>query len=298
MNLPLLIFSPSASSTSRPRPVEQPCLPQAERRASQLSTESSSCTSTLGRSGWLMGAWAVLLMGVLSRISMPVSPRIFRHAFCRSSSRKGTTLSKVSTIVTLAPSLAKIMAYSRPMIPAPWTTMCFGRYLMPPIVSESNTPSRPKSAGGNRFDLEPVAISITLHDSVRGSEPETGQNLTLSTAMMVPAPLSTSTLFEDSCVLASVCVRSVDLSSTFLHCSQVVAPARAASRRHFECVPVGPPVIVALGSMMPTRHPRDAASVAAFMPTGPAPSTRKSKAWASSWNFFLALRAATWYNWW
>mmetsp|Transcript_77172 Transcript_77172/g.200798 ORF Transcript_77172/g.200798 Transcript_77172/m.200798 type:complete len:277 (-) Transcript_77172:440-1270(-) len=270
-------------------PLAQPERPHAERRVSQWSVRPpSNSITTFGFSSVLPSPASTLANLVLMINSTPSWRIVSLHASWRETSSIGTTLSKMSTTTTdFEPSFLKINAYSSPMMPAPCTTMCSGSLSIIVIVSESKTPGKSNFTGGKRLDLEPVAMTSVSNLSERGKSPLlAGVNWIDDRLSTAPSPCITSIKKVRSCLCVAASADFVAATATFLTSSHVLAPDRTASRRHLECAPVGAPVMLAFGSISPTRTPRPAASIAALTPAGPAPRTRRSN---SSPLLYLAI---------
>mmetsp|Transcript_14929 Transcript_14929/g.43057 ORF Transcript_14929/g.43057 Transcript_14929/m.43057 type:complete len:254 (+) Transcript_14929:960-1721(+) len=253
MKPPRPVFKPS--TFSMPIPFVVPDRPVADNNVSQSKTlPLSNVIRILGSSGDDPLKLSTFVNLVFITNSMPTSVMVRLHASCKAPSSIGTTLSNTSTIVIdSAPSFLKMSAYSKPMIPAPCTTKCFGIRSIAQIVSESYTPGKPKSTGGKRFALEPVAITITSNENDFGCDPSAGENSMAFASKSLPEPCNTSIMKVLICrdATADAALTADDMES--LTSCHVFAPRIAASRRHLECDPVGAPVIVPLGSMRPTR---------------------------------------------
>mmetsp|Transcript_94883 Transcript_94883/g.283336 ORF Transcript_94883/g.283336 Transcript_94883/m.283336 type:complete len:200 (-) Transcript_94883:480-1079(-) len=192
----------------------------------------------------------------------------------------GNQVVKASTRTTWEPSFEKINAYSTPTMPAPCTTSLFGMPSMLPIVSESKTPGKLKSTGGNLLALEPVAMMMASVFSCF-SAPSTPLNSTVCSSIRLPYPCKILTWKVADNRAARYSALCVALDMRSLTSPHVLAPSITPSRRHLECAPVGAPLMTPLGSMRTTFFPRAPASAAACSPAGPAPRTTAS--WVCAW---------------
>mmetsp|Transcript_32453 Transcript_32453/g.76233 ORF Transcript_32453/g.76233 Transcript_32453/m.76233 type:complete len:217 (+) Transcript_32453:936-1586(+) len=215
-------------------PVVLPVLPQAERSMSHSRTRSPTSMRSAGMSAVLLAAASTLLNGVLKMTSTPFSASVFLHRCCNEPSNIGRKAGKASTSITLQPSFAKINEYSTPMMPEPCTTITFGILSMFQMVSESYTPGRLKSVGGNRFDFEPVAIIIASVSISDGSPPPVGRKRHLVVETTLPWPWSTETWKVRSSLEASCCALIAAHDRIAATSVQVLAPPSTASRRHLE----------------------------------------------------------------